>query len=99
MEAYKRGCLYDAWSETFKNDIWMEVFKDLGVSINFYTTRERDVEEILPWDFISCGVSKEWLISEWRKSKEGTVTPNCKEQCNGCGAGSFKCGICIGEGR
>lgn len=99
MEAYKRGCLYDAWSETFKNDIWMEVFKDLGVSIDFYTTRERDVEEILPWDFISCGVSKEWLISEWRKSKEGTVTPNCKEQCNGCGAGSFKCGICIGEGR
>ena len=95
VEAYNRGCYYDAWGEYFKNDVWMQVFDDLGIDINFYTTRERSEDEIFPWDFISCGVSKKWLLSEWKKSKEGVVTPNCKEHCNGCGAGIYGTGICV----
>lgn len=99
LEAYKRGCMYDAWGEYYHNDVWMKVFEDLGVSIEFYTERERDIDEIFPWDFISCGVNKEWLKKEWLKSKEAKTTPNCKIQCNGCGAGVYGTGICIGDGR
>lgn len=98
-EAYRSGCIYDAWNEFFDNEKWMKVFDELNLSIEFYANRERSIDEILPWDFISCGVRKEWLISEWEKSKEGIVTPNCKEKCNGCGAGIYNTGICAGEGR
>ena len=99
LEAYKRGCMYDAWGEFYKNDVWLQVFNDLNVDIEFYTERERDLDEIFPWDFISCGVNKEWLKKEWLKSKEGIVTPNCKVQCNGCGAAIYGTGICTGDGR
>lgn len=95
LEAYRRGCIYDAWGEYYKNDVWMQVFEDLGIDINFYTTRERDLDEIFPWDFISCGVDKEWLKKEWLRSKEEIVTPNCKQQCSGCGAFRYKTGICM----
>ncbi len=98
-EAYKDGCIYDAWNEFFDNEKWMKVFDKLNVSVEFYANRERSTDEILPWDFISCGVRKEWLLSEWEKSKAGIVTPNCKEKCNGCGAGIYNTGICTGEGR
>ena len=73
----------------------MQVFDDLGIDIDFYTTRERDLDEIFPWDFISCGVDKEWLKKEWLKSKEGIVTENCKKKCSGCGAFRYKTGICM----
>lgn len=99
LEAYKRGCMWDAWGDYFKNDVWMEVFNDLDVDIDFYTTRERQLDEIFPWDFINCGVNKEWLKREWLNSKQEKVTPNCKINCNGCGAGIYGTGICIGEGK
>ncbi|MCR5799513.1 MAG: TIGR03960 family B12-binding radical SAM protein [Lachnospiraceae bacterium] len=99
LEAYKRGCFYDAWGEFYKNDVWMQVFEDMGIDIAFYTTRERELDEIFPWDFIRCGVSKEWLKKEWQKSKKAEVTLNCKTQCSGCGAAIYGTGICIGDGR
>ena len=52
--------------------------------ISFYTTRERSLDEIFPWDFLDCGVSKEFLKREWLRAQEGIVTPNCKQQCQGC---------------
>ncbi len=94
LEAYKRGCLFDSWSEYFHNDVWMECFDACGVDIGFYTTRERADDEIFPWDFIDCGVSRQFLLREWNRAKEQTVSPNCKVQCQGCGAGRFRCGIC-----
>ncbi len=99
LEAYKRGCMYDAWNEYYHNDVWLQTFKDLGVDIDFYTTRSRELDEIFPWDFLSCGVSKEWLKKEWLRSKEAEVTPNCKLKCNGCGAAIYGTGICTGDGR
>ncbi len=93
--AYKKGCLYDAWSDTYRDDLWMQSFDECGVDIAFYTTRERDLDEIFPWDFLSCGVSKEFLKAEWLRSKEGVVTPNCADKCSGCGAGSYGVGICV----
>ncbi len=101
LKAYKKGCIFDAWGEYYKHDVWMETFEECGIDTGFYTTRERDINEIFPWDFIDCGVSKEFLKREWLKATQNTldekVTPNCKQQCNACGAARFKCGICMSQ--
>lgn len=96
--AYKSGCIFDAWTEFFDNDKWMAAFEKNDISIPFYTTRERDTDEILPWDFIDIGVTKRFLASEWEKAKQGIVTPNCREKCSGCGAAKFGGGVCF-EGK
>lgn len=93
-KAYEKGCMFDSWSEYFHNDLWLDSFKECGVDIGFYTTRERADDEIFPWDFLDCGVTREFLLREWKKAREGTVSPNCKAQCQGCGANRFGCGIC-----
>jgi len=94
LKAYEKGCVYDAWSEYYKNDVWMQCFDECGVSVDFYTTRERSLDEKFPWDFIDAGVTKDFLKREWQKALNEETTPNCKEKCNGCGAGRFGVGIC-----
>lgn len=93
--AYKKGCFYDAWSEYFKNDVWMESFDECGIDIGFYTTRKRELDEVFPWDFIDCGVTKAFLQREWQRALGETVTPNCRMQCQGCGAMRFGGGVCF----
>ena len=93
-EAYKNGALYDSWSEHFKNDIWMKAFETCGVDPDFYTVRERSLDEIFPWDFIDVGVTKEFLQREWKNALEEKVTPNCRAKCSGCGARTFGGGVC-----
>lgn len=93
-EAYCTGAIYDSWSEYFKNDVWMRAFETCGVDIGFYTTRERSLDEVFPWDFIDAGVSKEFLIREWNHAVKEEVTPNCRQRCSGCGASDFGCGVC-----
>lgn len=95
LQAYKNGCLYDAWSDTFDNKKWMDAFESTGLDVAFYTTRERDLEEILPWDFIDTGVSKDFLKREWENAINETVTKNCREACSGCGAMVFNGGVCL----
>lgn len=97
-EAYRLGCLFDAWTETFCNEKWMQAFENTGIDIAFYTTRERELDELLPWDFIDIGVSKSFMKKEWERAQEGVVTPNCKMQCSGCGAAQFGGGVCY-EGK
>lgn len=94
-EAYRKGALYDSWTEHFSNDIWMQAFKDCGISIDFYTTRERGLSEIFPWDFIDAGVTKEFLKREWQNANREQVTPNCRQRCSGCGARDFGGGVCF----
>ena len=93
-EAYRTGAIYDSWSEYFKNDVWMRAFETCGVDIGFYTTRERSLDEVFPWDFIDAGVSKEFLIREWNHAVKEEVTPNCRQRCSGCGARDLGCGVC-----
>ncbi len=93
-EAYKNGAIYDSWSEHFKNHIWMKAFETCGLDADFYTIRERDLDEVFPWDFIDSGVSKEFLKREWQNAINGSVTPNCRQHCTGCGAMKFKGGVC-----
>ena len=98
LDAYKRGCLFDSWSECFDNEKWMEAFKARGVEIGFYNLRKRSPDEILPWDFIDAGVTKEFLKREWERAKKELVTPNCRVQCQGCGARKYGGGVCF-EGQ
>ncbi|MDO4296608.1 MAG: TIGR03960 family B12-binding radical SAM protein [bacterium] len=93
--AYRNGALYDSWSDSFHNEYWMKAFEDCGVDIAFYTTRERSLDEIFPWDFIDAGVSKDFLKREWKQAMAGVVTPNCRERCSGCGAMKFGGGVCF----
>ncbi|MDF2887850.1 MAG: Radical domain protein [Lacrimispora sp.] len=93
-EVYKNGALYDSWSEHFKNDVWLKAFETCGLDSDFYTVRERSLDEIFPWDFINAGVSKEFLKREWQNAIDEKVTPNCRMQCIGCGAKSFEGGVC-----
>lgn len=97
-EAYKNGAMYDSWSENFNYKAWTDAFEKMHIDRNFYTIRCRSLEEHFPWDFIDTGVSREYLKNEWLKSKEGTVTPNCRANCNGCGAARFGGGVCF-EGK
>lgn len=95
QKAYELGALYDAWSESFQYEIWKKAFAETGVDMEFYTLRERSTDEILPWDFIDAGVSKEFLIREWKQAKGETVTPNCRQRCSGCGAKKYGGGVCF----
>ena len=97
LKVYQKGCFYDAWSEYYKHDVWLETIRECGLSVDFYTTRERSLDEIFPWDFIDAGVSKEFLKREWLKAQEGKTSENCRVKCQGCGAAVFGAGICFAE--
>lgn len=95
VNAYRRGCFFDAWSEYYHHEKWLAAFEECGLSIDFYTLRERTMDELFPWDFIDCGVTKDFLKKEWERAMAGEITPNCKQKCNACGAARFGCGICF----
>lgn len=97
LKVYEKGCFYDAWSEYFHNDKWMEAFEECGIDPDFYTVRERSLDEIFPWDFIDAGVTKEFLQREWLKAQREEISENCKKKCQGCGAARFGGGICFEE--
>lgn len=94
-DAYQAGCLYDSWSEFFDFDRWLKAFENNGIDYRFYTCRERDEEELFPWDFIDVGVTKKFLLREYRNAKAEKVTLNCRQTCTGCGAKSFGGGVCF----
>ena len=94
LRAYKKGSLYDAWGENFDNELWMSSFAEAGIDPDFYAMRNGDKSEILPWDFIDCGVTKKFLWNEWERAQKGQVTPNCRMGCSGCGAKSYGGGVC-----
>ena len=95
LKAYEKGCIFDAWTESFDNQKWMEAFQECGVSIAFYNLRKRELDEVLPWDFIDCGVSKTFLKREWQRALQEQTTQNCRMQCSGCGAAGFQGGVCV----
>ena len=87
--------MYDAWSEYYHNDVWLKTFEECGVDPDFYTIRQREETEIFPWDFIDCGVTRQFLLREWHKAQQAVVTPNCRMACQGCGAGRYQTGVCL----
>ena len=92
---YRKGAIFDAWSEYFRYDLWMDAFEEAGLDPEFYTLRERPLDEIFPWDFLSIGVTRKFLEKEWEKAHQEAVTPNCRMKGSGCGAAAYKGGVCI----
>ena len=86
LEAHKMGIKFDAWDEYFNYEKWLEVFEKCGIDPAFYANRQFGFDEVLPWDIIDIGVTKEFLLRENKKAHESKTTPNCKEQCSACGA-------------
>ena len=94
LTAYRKGCIYDAWGDQMDYQKWLDSFAECGVDMDFYTTRSREVSEILPWDFIDVGVTRKFLEKEWARALAGETTPNCRERCSACGAMRFGGGVC-----
>lgn len=94
-DAYHQGCIFDAWTDYFREEIWEQVLEKNHVSRDFYNYREREKDEIFPWDFIDIGVTKEFLWREYENSRREQVTPNCRQKCSGCGAMRFGAGVCL----
>lgn len=95
LKVYEKGGIFDAWSEYFDYQRWVDAFAECGIDTDFYTMRERDLDEIFPWDFIDIGVSKEFLKREWKNAHDEKVTTNCRMKCSGCGAMKFGGGVCF----
>ena len=91
--AFEKGCILDGWNETFRYDLWMEAFRDCGLDPAFYAHRARTKEEVLPWDHIDSGVTKQFLWHEKEKSERAETTKDCRKGCNGCGLQRWK-GVC-----
>ncbi len=94
IRAVELGCKFDGWGEFFDFDKWMQAFDETGIDPDFYTARERSYEEVLPWDHIDAGITKQFLMNENERAKAETTTPHCREKCSNCGAGRFGSGVC-----
>lgn len=96
VRAFELGAKFDSWNEYFSIDTWKKAMDDCKVDGDFYALREKDYDEILPWDFVDVGVSKEFLISENEKAKKAEITTDCRNACRNCGINkSFKEGECF----
>lgn len=94
IKAFEMGQRFDSWDEYFNYETWQEACKKTGVDIDFYVTRQRSYEEILPWDFVDVGISKKFLIRENELSKSEIITNDCRKACKACGVNIE---ICKGE--
>ena len=94
-KVYELDGIYDAWGDFFNYNRWLQALDECQIDLDFYTTRERSLDEVFPWDFIDIGVTKSFLKKEWNKAMAGEVTPNCRMSCSGCGASVFKGGVCF----
>ncbi|MCR5785943.1 MAG: TIGR03960 family B12-binding radical SAM protein [Eubacterium sp.] len=97
-EVYRQGEIFSAWGEFFSYERWEKAFEKCGLDMMFYTTRERDKDELFPWDFINAGVTKQFLWKEWERALNGEVTPNCRQRCSNCGSISYGGGVCYDKG-
>ena len=94
-DVYKMGGLFDAWTEFFDMDRYKKAFADNDIDFNFYAGREREIDEIFPWEHIDAGINRKFLESEWLRARDGKITPNCRSQCSGCGSAVYKGGVCF----
>ena len=92
--AWRNGCKFDSWDDTFLFDTWLESFEKCGIDPLFYNSRRREYTEILPWDHLDYGIRKEFLIKESKKAYESETTPHCRIKCAGCGSNMINGGEC-----
>lgn len=96
IKAFEKGAKFDGWGQYFNYRIWMEAIEECNLDVDFYAYRERDYDEVLPWDFIDIGVNRKYLEIENEKAKKAELTQNCRKGCTGCGVDvNFKDGECF----
>ena len=88
--AYRLGCKMDGWSDQFKYEAWLRAFRDADVDPDFYACRERSTDEILPWDHLDAGITKDFLKREWDRAQKGETTRDCRKGCVGCGVNRYE---------
>ena len=98
LDAYKNGCTFDSWDDRFNFEGWMNAFEKNNIDPHFYTQRQRDFSELLPWDHLDYGVSRKFLEKENLKAHENKTTPHCRIKCSGCGANRLNGGNCDARG-
>lgn len=94
-KACEKGFHFDGWSDCFSLEEWLKIFDECGIDGDFYALRDRSFDEILPWDFLDYGVSKEFLKKECDKAYQNTTTPHCRLKCSNCGAARYGGGVCF----
>ncbi len=94
-DVWKMGGRFDAWSDYMDYDRWMAAFGKNELDATQFNQRERDIEEFLPWDHVDVGVTKSFLVREYKRASRAEVTPNCRAKCSGCGVATYKRGICV----
>jgi len=83
--AWRNGAKFDAWSEYFNYQTWLDAFKETGLNPIFYTQRKRPLDEVFPWEHISTGVTKKFLTQDYLWALDGQIRLDCREQCYACG--------------
>ena len=91
--AWRLGCRFDGWSDQFRCDLWRQAFAECGLDADFYACRERADDEVFPWEHLDAGVSREFLLREWKKAQKGERTQDCRMGCVGCGMRRYE-GAC-----
>ncbi len=84
-KAWKNGSKFDSWGEHFNFEFWDKAFADSGLNMEFYASRKREYDEIMPWDHLDYYISKEFLIRENKKAHNAETTPHCRQNCAACG--------------
>ncbi|MCQ4023150.1 TIGR03960 family B12-binding radical SAM protein [Ruminococcus sp. zg-924] len=95
LKAHEKGMIFDGWGDFFSLDKWLDVFDECGIDPAFYANRQREFDELLPWDHIDYGIKKSFLIEECKKAYNNKTTPNCRQKCSNCGAAQWKRGVCF----
>lgn len=85
LRAHELGCKFDGWTEFFNKESWNMAFEETGCNLDFYTTRDRNTDEVLPWSILDAGISEKFLLSEWDKAQKAMTTKDCRYGCTGCG--------------
>ena len=91
LRAWELGARFDGWTDHFREDIWYRALEETGLSASFYAQRTRALDEILPWDHLSAGVSRNYLVKEYEKSLSEEYTQDCRRgSCTACGVCDHK---------
>lgn len=73
VKAWELGARFDAWSDQFDLSIWEQAADELGLDLQALASRDYALDEPLPWDFITGGVSRAYLIEEYKRALKGSA--------------------------
>ena len=86
LEAWRRGCRFDAWTDQFSYERWHEAGASLGMDLEAIASADYDLDCHLPWEHTTPGADPGFLRREWRRALGGVTTPDCTfTSCTGCG--------------